>query len=252
MIEISSSPNTPSYKWAEPSLSSAYGWPSSVWTLGPWVILGGLFIVWYYPFLLFSAYYLGRYLFGAGDAHPLLGPIVTGGTVVILTIAKLFLEDDSSLPSGISALITVSGCLTTLALCAWEFRTIQTTNLQRSRRFAEEERARRPNVSAADPEVTLQQLPTPGTPTPRTHTAPSIPRFLFESLLLLISIGCGVMAILGVAVLVTNGAIVGEVGTGIDDWVAILVYAALMGLFGWWKVRSRKARRISNRRHSRL
>jgi hypothetical protein len=56
---------------------------------------------------------------------------------------------------------------------------------------------------------------------------------------------CGAMTALGVAVLATDGAVIGQVGTSAEDWSATLVFAVLTGILGWLGLsRLRRLRQI--------
>jgi len=87
-------------------------------------------LLWTIIFLAAMVWYLARYLFGAQEAHPILGPIVLGITVVLATAVKLANLDAGVLPRDLEILITLSGLATTLALAAVEFGALRRSGVR--------------------------------------------------------------------------------------------------------------------------
>lgn len=74
-----------------------------------------------------SFYYAARYLYGAGEIHPLLGPAVTVTTATVLMIAGL-LPGSAHIPPLIYLTLTIGGWLSTTILSAQEWRSIRNKN----------------------------------------------------------------------------------------------------------------------------
>jgi hypothetical protein len=73
-----------------------------------------------------SYYYAARYLYGAGEMHPLLDPAVTISTASALMIVGL-LPGSADMPTSIYLILTISGWLTATALSIWEWQLIRRT-----------------------------------------------------------------------------------------------------------------------------
>jgi hypothetical protein len=111
-----------------------------------WLVLLAFWLVF---FALWALYYSVRYLYCAGEVHPLLAPLVTIVTVVILTAVEIaranrFSGLDTLLtritgrekgpallhpaPPGVVLALTLGGCFTTTILAVFEWRSISMQN----------------------------------------------------------------------------------------------------------------------------
>jgi hypothetical protein len=100
------------------------GFPVLGWLLGWWMILLAIAMMWYCL----------RWVFGVGEADPLLGPVVTIATVVTAKAFAEFVPDDSDLrPGSLKDLIDVCGVSTVSALAVIEIVCIAVTRVARQR-----------------------------------------------------------------------------------------------------------------------
>ncbi len=110
-----------------------------------WLVLLAFWLVF---FALWALYYSVRYLYCAGEVHPLLAPLVTIVTVGILTAVEIaranrFSGLDTLLtgitgrekgallhpaPPGVVLALTLGGCFTTTILAVFEWRSISMQN----------------------------------------------------------------------------------------------------------------------------
>jgi len=122
-----------------PSIRAAFVASSAGWLV--------LLTFWLVFFALWALYYSARYLYCAGEVHPLLAPFVAMVAVGLLTgieiarsngfsgpdtlLAKVVGREKAPLllhaaPSGLVIALTLGGCLTTMILAAFEWHTIST------------------------------------------------------------------------------------------------------------------------------
>lgn len=73
-------------------------------------------ILWILPFLWCAFWLMSKHLFGAGDAHPMLAPLVTASTCALLSIYNLSMISTSKIPPRLDELIVLSGLGTTVLL----------------------------------------------------------------------------------------------------------------------------------------
>jgi hypothetical protein len=86
-----------------------------------WILLGLLALfLGFAAFYATSLWYINRHWFGLSEAHPLLGPLVAGLTVCLITALELLANGPGALPLRTWFLITFCGLTTTLGLCLWE------------------------------------------------------------------------------------------------------------------------------------
>lgn len=124
-----------------PSIRAAFVASSAGWLV--------LLAFWLVFFALWALYYSVRYLYCAGEVHPLLAPFVTMVAVGLLTgieiarssgfsgpdtlLAKVVGREKDPLllhavPPGLALALTLGGCLTTVVLAVFEWRTISEHN----------------------------------------------------------------------------------------------------------------------------
>jgi hypothetical protein len=124
-----------------PSIRAAFVVSSAGWLV--------LLAFWLVFFALWALYYSARYLYCAGEVHPLLAPLVTIVAVGILTAVEIaranrFSGPDTLLtkitgrekgpvllhqaPPGLVLALTLGGCFTTTILAIFEWRSISTHN----------------------------------------------------------------------------------------------------------------------------
>jgi hypothetical protein len=72
--------------------------------------------LWIIPFLWCAFWLMSKHLFGAGDAHPMLAPLVAATTCAVLSIYNLSTIHASKIPPRIDELIVLSGLGTTVLL----------------------------------------------------------------------------------------------------------------------------------------
>lgn len=80
----------------------------------------GILALWYIPFLLASGIYWFLNPFGSSEKYPVIGPVVTGATVIIVTVISLISGDDGSVPLFVWLGVTIFGFVTSLSLVAAE------------------------------------------------------------------------------------------------------------------------------------
>lgn len=78
-------------------------------------------LLWIIPFLWCSFWFMCRHFFGAGDAHPMLAPLVTASTSALLSVYNLSTIHTSKIPPRLDVMIVLSGLGTTLLLSLVEF-----------------------------------------------------------------------------------------------------------------------------------
>jgi len=89
--------------------------------LGQIPLAGLIPLFWLYIFVLRSFWLTAKYMFGAGEAHPMLSPIVLASTVALTSLYNLFVEPAGSIPVKLNELMVLSGLATTLLISAIEF-----------------------------------------------------------------------------------------------------------------------------------
>ena len=91
-------------------------------------------LAWYVAFMLVAFWYLARYLFGAEEVHPVLGPLVSVVTVSVVAavgVAKALVDD--AVPVSAALPLTVAGWLTTIGLAVAETLTLRSRSLDQLR-----------------------------------------------------------------------------------------------------------------------
>jgi hypothetical protein len=90
------------------------------WVRSPLVVIIPFLLFWLLIFVTIGVFLNASFVFGAGETHPKLAPIVTAATTSILGVRSLMTTAGAATPKPVTLLIVISGVVSTLLLAIIE------------------------------------------------------------------------------------------------------------------------------------